>query len=105
MTKEDKDVCNKIILKRFTNRKDAVAYEIEMHNRFDVAVNHQFWNRAKQTATGFDRSGVMISEELLNKSYRGRKLSAEHKEKISAAGKGRVFTDEHKKTYRCQTCR
>lgn len=95
MTKKEKTSCSKIVLKIFTNREDAVAYEIEMHDKFDVAVNPQFWNRAKQTATGFDRAGVKVSEELLDKYYRGKKFSEEHRKNLSAASKGRVFTDKH----------
>ena len=54
---EFKKVCNKIILGRFNTRKEAIAYEIELHNKFDVAKNEQFYNRAKQTSTGFDTTG------------------------------------------------
>jgi hypothetical protein len=44
---------NKIILKRFDNREDALLYEIHMHKEFDVANNPIFFNRAKQKSTGF----------------------------------------------------
>ena len=39
MTKEDKRNCGKLILKEFNTRKEAIAYEIELHERFDVSNN------------------------------------------------------------------
>lgn len=33
MNKEDKLLCNKIVLKRFNSRKEAVAYEIKLHDK------------------------------------------------------------------------
>ena len=53
-----KEECDKIVLEEFGSSEEAVAYEIELHNRFDVAKNENFYNRAKQTATGFDRTGA-----------------------------------------------
>lgn len=103
MTEEDKANCNKIVLKRFDSREDAVAYEIEMHEKFDVANSPMFYNKAKQTSTGFDTTGRNMSkEEKLRRAdiqkkrfkeqghpLKGRKLSEEHKKKLSAAHKGR----------------
>lgn len=65
---------NKLILKIFKTRQQAVKHEIELHSKFNVAVNPQFYNKAKQTATGFDRSGTTMSSET--------------KDKISKANKG-----------------
>ena len=67
MTQEEKDACNKIILKRFNTRKEAVAYEIELHDKFDVAANPLFWNNAKQTSCGWDTTGVKLSSECRKK--------------------------------------
>lgn len=44
---------NKIILKRFENREDALSYEIHMHKEFDVANNPIFFNKARQTSVKF----------------------------------------------------
>lgn len=82
MTKEDKANCRKIILARFKTRKESIAYEIKMHNKFDVAVNEQFYNKAKQTSVGFDTTGISPS--------------AEKREHMSSIMKGRIFTDEWK---------
>jgi len=51
--KNGKEQYNKIILKRFDNRIDALNYEIKMHEEFDVASNPLFFNKAKQKTTGF----------------------------------------------------
>ncbi len=46
------------IIMIFDSRVDAVAMEIKLHNRFDVAKNESFYNKAKQTSTGFDTTGI-----------------------------------------------
>ncbi len=46
------------ILKIFENREQAIEYEILLHNKFDVGANLNFYNRAKQTSIGFDRTGI-----------------------------------------------
>ena len=48
----------KCILAVFPTREDAVSHEVSLHEFYDVAVNPSFWNRAKQTSTGFDRAGL-----------------------------------------------
>lgn len=53
--------CTKTILKTFNTRKEAVQYEIYLHNKYDVAVNPEYFNQAKQTATKFDQSGKIFS--------------------------------------------
>lgn len=121
MTAEDRSACNKIVLKRFVTRSDAVAYEIELHEMFDVAANPLFYNKAKQTSVGFDTSGVpvafteehreylSISRAAYNEQYGnpGRSKDPEIRKKLSKAGLawytknkskclGRTLTDVHK---------
>lgn len=60
-TKEYLANCTKTILKTFTTRKEAVEYEIYLHDKYDVAMNPEYFNQAKQTATKFDRSGQIYS--------------------------------------------
>lgn len=110
MTKEDKRNCDKLILKEFNTRKEAIAYEIELHERFDVSNNQKFWNVAKQTSTGFDTTGREMTEkerkmrsEVQKKRFKnghhctGITLSKEHKEKISKGLQGKTHTEETKK--------
>ena len=73
----------KTILFVCETRKEVAEIEIELHDFFDVAVNPQFANKAKQTSTGFSRAGVPNSEE--------------QKKKISVANTGRTHTEAQKK--------
>ena len=45
------------------NRKKAVAHEVELHADFDVARSPRFFNKAKQTAVGFDTQGTLTGED------------------------------------------
>lgn len=76
-----------IILDRFETRKEAVQLEIDLHDFHDVAVNPKFYNDAKQTSTGFDRTGVT-----------GWKHSDEAKEKMRIASLGNCYCLGYKHT-------
>jgi len=45
------------IVQIFNTHKEALAREIRLHTKFDVGVNPNFYNKAKQTSTGFDTTG------------------------------------------------
>ena len=60
-TKEYLSNCTKTVIKVFNTRKEAVEHEIFLHNKYDVAVNPDYFNQAKQTATKFDQSGNIYS--------------------------------------------
>lgn len=71
MTPQEKLRCDKLILEEFSTREEAIAYEIYLHDKFDVAVNNSFYNNAKQTSKKFDTSGktfVFTEEHKLNMS-------------------------------------
>lgn len=88
----------KEIISVFPTRALAIEHEIELHNFYDVAANKLFWNKAKQTAVGFDTAGTEQNEELrLRKSLKtkGLQKSEEHKEKIRLAHLGKKKTKEH----------
>jgi len=72
----------KRILSTFKNRKEAVAHEILLHDRYDVSHSVKFYNVVKQTSTGFDNSGRKY--KLKNP------MTAEHKDKLSEAAKRRT---------------
>lgn len=107
MTKEDKSNCDKLVLKEFDTRKEAIAYEVELHNQFDVSINEKFWNKAKQTSTGFDTTGRVYSDEERAahskrmqghkgaRTWLGKKLPLETRRKISEANKGKSKSEEH----------
>ena len=54
-------------------RMAAENMETKLHNKFDVGINENFYNQAKQTSTGFDRTGIRF------------KMTNDHKLKISLA--------------------
>lgn len=58
--KENGNFFTKEILKIFTCRKDAINYEIELHTKFSVSSNEEFYNKVKQSSTGFDTSGIIF---------------------------------------------
>ena len=93
----------KIILGVFDSREDALSAEIALHSFYQVDVNPRFANKARQTSVGFISCGKR-SEEFrtkISRAVKGRKLSPEHIEKVSAARskalKGRKFSEEHKR--------
>lgn len=90
----------KIILKIHPTRKEAVEHEILLHILNNVVEDPSYYNRARQTSTGFDTSGIPMSEELkqrISNSLKGREFTPEHLSKIKEKITGRTFSDEHKK--------
>lgn len=55
------------VIKICDNREEAISLEIKLHNRFNVGINESFYNRAKQTSTGFDKQGISPSKESIEK--------------------------------------
>jgi hypothetical protein len=87
------------IIRIFENREDAISFEIYLHNKFNVAINPNFYNNAKQTSTGFDRLGKLHTNETKNKigeKNKNRKVSEETRSKLSDLSKGRVLSKETK---------
>jgi hypothetical protein len=93
------------IIGLFRTRIEASLNEIELHETYNVGKNPRFYNRSKQTSTGFDMSGVKDTEEIRNKksaSRLGKKkkpFTEEHKNNLSASRLGKKrkpFTEEHK---------
>lgn len=105
----ERHLLDKIIIEIFDTKQDALALEIEMHNKlFD---NPLCLNGAKQTSNKFSASFIGKEHHFFGKNHssnarekmRLAKLgkvrgshSAEHKEKISLAQRGRKLTEEHK---------
>jgi len=48
----------KFVLTQHGSRDAALTVEMLLHEYYDVARNPAFWNRAKQTSIGFDRTGI-----------------------------------------------
>ncbi len=104
----------KEILAIWGDRKLAVEHEMKLHEHFEVALNPQFWNKAKQKTTGFDTTGIpspmrgKTHSEEANKKNRqahlgkpsankGIKLSAERIEALRKINLGRPSANKGKK--------
>jgi len=73
----------KIILAYSKTAEGAVWFEINFQKVFNVVEEPQFVNRSLQTSTGFDTTGMT------------RIFTEEHKQRMSQARIGIVFTPEH----------
>jgi group I intron endonuclease len=81
------------IVRICSNRKEASALEKKLHEKFNVGINESFYNKAIQTSTGFDTTGVKHTPETRqkmseakkgeNNSMFGKKHSDETKQKLS----------------------
>lgn len=90
----------KIIIKIHHSRKEAISHEILLHELNNVAESPCFYNKAKQTSTKFDTSGVTLTDEHKEKcriASTGRYHTQETKDKLSKLLKGRIFSEETKK--------
>ena len=90
------------VVKIFKSRKDAILFEIFLHNKFDVGKNPRFYNGAKQSSTGFDTTGISTADYNHSTNKTGvlssnfeKELTDEHKQKIS---KTKTKT-KHEKTF------
>ena len=101
----------KIIMAYSKTPEGASWFEINFHNVFDVVMDSQFVNRAKQTSTKFDRTGVSNTSEQNQKISEalkglmvgekhpgyGKPRSEETKQKIRDKKTGTPLSDETKK--------
>ena len=97
--KQNNETLDKHILGTFPSRALAIEHEIELHNFYDVAKNKLFWNKAKQTAVGFDTAGTKLTKEHIEKVMsfiRGVPQSEEHKRKRAEALIGHKVSEEQK---------
>ena len=109
LVSNEKHLLDKIILGVFDSKQDALAYEIEMHNK--LFNDPLCLNGAKQTSNKFSASFVGKEHQFFGKVHKeearqkmrlaklGKKRgshSLEHIEKIRLAQVGRKFTEEHK---------
>ena len=103
INKLGKDNFKKKIIKIFITRQEALKHEIFLHNKFNVAKNSVFYNRAKQTNTGFDitgtnRSQSSITRQKISSSSKGKILSETHKNNIKIARQKQIMKPISEKT-------
>ena len=77
------------VLKDFKTRKEALNLECELHHKYKVDTNDDFYNRAMQTADGFDchfkhEHWSEYVKEKISRSNKGKKMSHEAIEKHKA---------------------
>ena len=78
------------VLKDFKTRKEALNLECELHHRYKVDTNDDFYNRAMQTSDGFDchfkhNHWSDWVKEKISRSNKGKKMSPEAIEKLKIA--------------------
>lgn len=93
---------DKIVLDIFDTRESALKEEIRLHYLHDVGVNPLYVNKAKQTSTKFDTTGISFpkSREAIAKIvefHKGRKRSPETCKKIGDSLRGRSNANKGKK--------
>ena len=72
MKENGKENFKKEILSTWKTRKEAMQEEIRLHEDFDVAKSKTFYNKAKQTSTGFDVTDCDFhTRELMGKVNKG----------------------------------
>ena len=120
--KENKSIFKYKIIKQFDSREEAINLEIKLHSKFNVGLNESFYNKSKQTSSGWDRTGIKQTKNLpngckimnnginyklvrpdefiyyINNGYvfGGKPKSEECKKKISIAKRGYIATEETK---------
>jgi len=89
------------IVRICSNRKEADALEIKLHEKFNVGKSESFYNRAKRTSMGFDRTDInhtLEARKKMSEAMKGVPKSDEHKRKMSEAQKGEknpMYGKEH----------
>jgi hypothetical protein len=91
---------SKLILAVFPTREKALAYEVLLHNRFNVNKDPMFYNKAKQTSTGFDFQAYGPDNHKYGTHPKGRKLTEEEKEKLRQINLGHVVSPETRQKIR-----
>jgi len=76
-TPTNSEIVSKIILSTHHSRIAAVAAEVAYHREYSVATGDTYYNKSRQTCTGFDTSGISFEH------------TPEHREKIRQALTGR----------------
>lgn len=82
------------VIRIFEFSQDALVFEILLHQKFNVGINPNFYNKAKQTSSGFSTFGIKPSESTLlklQKSSTGRKHSLETKQKQALSKYGNTW--------------
>jgi hypothetical protein len=77
ITRVGRNNFKKTIIDIFKTRKEAVLNEIELHNLYNVGINPEFYNKAKQTSTGFDTTGISSKAKGISRTPEQRQKQSE----------------------------
>ena len=80
----------KTVIKIFNKRASAVALEMLLHGMFDVARNHNFLNRSRQTTTSFDTTGNIEVALRIGDANRGKDTWNKGSTGIKTSNKGQI---------------
>jgi hypothetical protein len=89
---EDRSSLKKRVLQWFDTAKEAIAHEIELHDRYDVARNEMYYNARKQTATGFNAGDIHWDNCMRNRHSKKMKELG-----IKPPSADTWWTEEHSK--------
>ena len=100
------------VIKIYKTRKEALQLEVKLHHKFDVGINENFYNLAKQTSVGFNFNclGIKRSPETIRKMSKPKSethkqnmrkpKSKAHAQKIREATIGHSVSEETRKKLR-----
>lgn len=78
------NILQKSILGVFPRRDEALAFEIYLHDKFNVHISDMYYNKAKQTSTGFSTAG--ITKDSCEWLQRRKYLSGDQRTATQKAG-------------------
>jgi len=90
----------KRVLQEHSTAKEALEHEIALHNKYDVGRSPRFLNLSKQTSSGFDVTGVPMSQARIDQIVarnKTRVYTQETCDKISKNNKGKIPWNKGKK--------
>lgn len=94
--KKNKDNYRYKVICCFKDRKKAVIFEMKLHSLFDVGRNPNFYNRSKQTASGFDTAGISFESESSRERKRQKWLTDNPNKYRSSCGKNNPMYGTHR---------
>lgn len=103
--KENPDDYKYKVIRIFEDRKDALELEVKLHEKFEVGANINFYNKGKQTSSGFSFSGRHHSEETKRKAKINTKIywenlnEDEHKVRCLATSEGKKKSFQNEENY------
>lgn len=98
----------KIILSKWSTRKEALVEEIRLHKKYNVELHRNYYNRANQTSDKFDTTGIKGPKDLIpvvdlrdGSTHRIHRSIVDGSEYYQSIHKGSTtIFDEHTRAYK-----